>query len=310
MTTAIVHTAGKTGISARSNRRDSAFLGEYRAFLKEAVVTLESEALLSRHYRFEPAIGLHFQIRAGLLKRVTQMKQLSFSEWLVVQPALSKLADHLRNGIAMVSEIEVGIEEIRRGNHPQKEEPSKSRQLSGPSVRAVEIPNPRRHYYTLMEGPFKEAYEMLCKHGCNAEAENILELYDESIENAGRTLQYVEALKSDLAPKTEHNETDEGLANTPEPDGPMKPDTFCWQGEIYRGLQPIPWRLVSELWYAQNKTYDFDELATEVWEVTSAASVADNAMRSAKNKATAFFRQHKIPFRVQTKGRYVSLVRV
>lgn len=233
------------------------------------------------------------------------MEPLTPSQWLLAEPALSNLADYLRDVVAIGKEID---EKYFPSGSPLAgltQEELEAKYKGEPLMSSVDV-SPALEYRALYTAQFCEADRVLRLEQVSLSevAEEILRLYDDKCENSGRTLQYVEALLTELDP----NRTQPGR---PVIDGPMLPDAFCWEGKKYSGLQPIPMRLVFELWDSPNMTRDVIDLQESVWG-DSNAGLADNALRSAQAKGNKFFCQKKLSFRIKLsgRGRYTSLAKV
>ena len=93
-----------------------------------------------------------------------------------------------------------------------------------------------------------------------------------------------------------------------EPDGPVAPNAFRWNGKLFEGLQEVPWRLVDALWIAKNQTLPIDtELGRLVW-FDHAEVPGDDQIGGARNKANRFFLQHSVPLAVsKSSSTHVSL---
>lgn len=208
------------------------------------------------------------------------MKQLSPSEWLIVQPPLLRLADYVTRQIdsaAALASMYVGPKLLA----PALNYDGPFFLETGDSAREKAGPN-------FVRKEFREAYEALRRYGRSTEANKLIRLYGNTSENALDTLQYVEALLVELEPPT----------------GPIPPDLFHWEGKEYRGLKPISFGLLRVLW--EEKTVEYSTLGESVWDDHTVEPEKEQ-VGTARRAINAFFKENGIPFQVAVKGLFVSL---
>jgi polyhydroxyalkanoate synthesis regulator phasin len=117
------------------------------------------------------------------------MKSLSTSERLIVEPALTSLADYLRSEIELVAELDAKY-------FPSGVQDQFPEEVDG--VKTVPAIDPPFSFYA--QKPLYEAEAALRRYGLSTEADEIIRLYDNSSKNDERTLEYVENLLADLDP--------------------------------------------------------------------------------------------------------------
>ncbi len=88
--------------------------------------------------------------------------------------------------------------------------------------------------------------------------------------------------------------------------GPVPPDAFRWDGKLHRGLAPTAWRLVHELWKADENSREIDSLAEPVWR-DHAIGPDENQVAEVRKTSNAFFTACGLPFRVSKKAAYLTL---
>ena len=94
----------------------------------------------------------------------------------------------------------------------------------------------------------------------------------------------------------------------PEPDGPVRPESFRWDRELYSGLIGLAWNLVYHLWnFPGDGGVPFSELGEPVWGDDEVIVDPDSNLGALRRNANKFFRDNKLPFRVKIKNRRVEL---
>lgn len=138
------------------------------------------------------------------------MERLSSSDWLILRPALSHLADDLRSELDLIAHLDAmctdkpaEVPEADTGRTVADVYPDG--RIPSPSARAVESLEPIN---PIVFKVFREVDEKLRKLKLTNEADWILERY-RSGDTAG-ALEYVEALRGDLTPEGSENDTRAG----------------------------------------------------------------------------------------------------
>jgi len=222
------------------------------------------------------------------------------SEWLIVQPALSKWAEWLRrHGEATMETAALIDARFFPSGAPQKAKEDSA--LNSLLKSADTNINPK---------PLCDAEATLRQYGLSREADTIVRLFDGNPDNAPRTLEYVEALLVDWeAEKQQYSGECEGGNEgdaTTQSDGPFRPDGFRWKGKDYTGLRPTAWRLVEALWLKKRRTAEYRKLGKEVWD-DDAIEPDKETVGTARKEANTFFQKHHVPLAVSVKGLHVSL---
>lgn len=92
-------------------------------------------------------------------------------------------------------------------------------------------------------------------------------------------------------------------------DGPFPPDGFRWQGKEFRGLSPLPWRLVDYLWLRPEQCAHFNELAEPVWQ-DHEVIIDSNNFGSPRRDANKWLKANKLPFTLASKSNRAFLKKI
>lgn len=94
-----------------------------------------------------------------------------------------------------------------------------------------------------------------------------------------------------------------------EADGPFGINCFRWKTLMRCGLAPTPFRLLTHLWNATDRTRSFRDLAKDVWDDAEINLRNDYRIGSARREVNDFMEAGRFPFRVQisSKNELVTL---
>jgi hypothetical protein len=100
-------------------------------------------------------------------------------------------------------------------------------------------------------------------------------------------------LLQEIAPAT--CDLDEGVY----PDGPFPPDSFYWQGKVYKKLTRMPFSALDALWQARGRTLSDEQLGEPVLLGDHADKPDETAMSNLRKNINTFFRKKHIPLHVE-----------
>ena len=102
--------------------------------------------------------------------------------------------------------------------------------------------------------------------------------------------------------------SEESDADRPqEQDGPVPPDEFIYRGVTYQVPAGVVYRLIDALWHAPRRRLLCEDLAELVWQDQNAESTPGQ-IASARTRANAAFRKHRLSFQVKIAKGWVRLV--
>jgi len=129
-----------------------------------------------------------------------------------------------------------------------------------------------------------------------------------SIEDKSRTLPFLNLQISELCRFLETLSGKLQLDSKPQTDGPIGFNAWLREGKKVDGrLQPMTWRLLNHLWWANDRTAEVEDLAEPVFGDRNITVEKQNLGRQRK-LANDFFKRYDLPFRVTISGFKICLV--
>lgn len=89
-------------------------------------------------------------------------------------------------------------------------------------------------------------------------------------------------------------------------DGPRPPNLFHWAGTDYEASATL-FRLLMALWEAPGRKLPFEAIEDEVWE---GSQRSEKTLKNLPSKLTKWFADNKLPFLVETKSSWATLVQI